>query len=145
MAAFNPTSAAAAYAEGMASGKAKAKYIAGVNGVTENPLAKAALQKDKAVNAYAEALNSGRWASSLNAFGFEQWKALTAGQGANNLQAGAKKGQAKYTRALTRMAPLYQQSREALASMPNTNIDEAMARVRKNAEIMQSAKTMAGY
>lgn len=143
--AFNPQTAAANYEAGMGSAKAKQKYIDGVRSVSENPLALAAAQKDKAVNNYTDALQSGKWASNLLAYGFDAWKNVTATNGGNNLQAGAKRGKDKYTRQITKMAPLYQQAQDALRTMPRNNLDDAMARVRKNAEIMMMAKMSNGY
>lgn len=70
-------------------------YINGVNSVTESPMAKAATQGTKMLAGITAAVNSGKWAKTLNAVSITEWKAKTAGVGAQRLASGVQAAQAK--------------------------------------------------
>lgn len=91
---------------------AQQSYREGVQAVTENPMALAAAQAEKALSRYSDAITSGRWAQRLQSTPMEFWKSQSASAAAKYAQ-GAAKGTPKIQAHLTKFAPIYEQARQA--------------------------------
>lgn len=110
--------------QGMAS--AGSAYQAGTSAVQQSPMAAAAAQANKAAANYANAINSGQWAASLNATPISYWKSQCAGAAAK-LASGATKGTPKYTQAITALQPVYAQMKAASQAAGDNPIAKATA------------------
>lgn len=79
------------------------KYKDSINAIQDDPLAKAAAAGPAYLAGVQAAENAGKRAAGLQAYGFANWKAITADTGAMRLGQGATANQARYARA---MAPV---------------------------------------
>ena len=93
------------------------KYKQGIARVNDNPMAKAAAKKDKAVAGYTRAAD--RMAAKLLATPLERWKTNAANVGAERLVSGAKKAKSKLQAYITEYGPAIQALRDRVDSMPN--------------------------
>lgn len=121
---------------------AGAKYIAGVNKVTESPMAKAA--SPQAMQKYLDNVNrsvtSGKRAAALNNSPLALWKANSVGEGANRLAGGARKGKAKMDAHFQKWAPIYSQASAAAEAVPYApGVEGALAKQRANLQVIMGA------
>lgn len=112
-------------------------YKAGINAVTENPMALAAAQADKAARNYQEAMSSGRWQQKMMSVSMDAWKQAAVNGGAQRLASGVAKGLAKMQRHLQEWAPTYEQAKQAARAIPNDGKAGAMARVAAVYDLMK--------
>lgn len=61
---------------------------AGIEKVTESPMAKAAAKETKMVNNLQAAVTSGKWRAGLNRVSLQQWKDQAINKGLNRIAAG---------------------------------------------------------
>lgn len=134
---INVANATAKWARNL--GGAAQSYKDGINGVTENPMQKAAQNADKALQGYTEAITSGRWAAKLNATPMEFWKSQSANGGAQRLVSGVAKGTPKMQAALTKFAPAYEAARQAAAAIGGSGKAAAMAKQSAVYDILKQA------
>lgn len=120
-------------------GGARQSYIDGINSTSENPMALAAAQADKALANYTEAISSGRWASKLNSTPVEFWRKQATTVGATNLTSGVAKGTPKMQAALTKFAPAYEQARMAARAIGGSGKAAAMAKQSAVYDILKQA------
>lgn len=92
-----------------------AKWLAGINAYTGNPMALAAQQAPKAMANYSKVLSNGSWAAKLNSTPVATWK-QGASMGQAKFASGAAKGQIKYQAYATAFAPVWQQMAQASQS-----------------------------
>ena len=104
--------------------RAGPKYAAGINAVTESPMAKAAapqsLQK-YAMNTQAASVPGGRMEQGLNSVSLAQWKTQAAGVGATNLVTGATKGAPKLAAKAQQLIGAYTAAKSAAAGVQGTS------------------------
>jgi hypothetical protein len=103
-------------------------YAAGVQGTNKNPMQLAAAQASKAAANYQNAVGSGQWAAKLNATPIGYWKSQAAAA-QSRLGAGAQKGAAKYTAAITALQPVWQQMAAASAAAGDDPATKAAAAI----------------
>lgn len=113
-------------------------YKAGIQGVTENPMALAAAQADKAARNYQEALMSGRWAQKLMSVPFDQWKQNASVGGSQRLASGVTKGLPKVTKHFQEWGQTYEQAKQAARAIPKDGKAGSMARVAAVYDIMRA-------
>lgn len=133
--------AAANWQTAMTGGTAAAKYKAGIQNYSGNPMAAAASPESQALYAQntAAAVNSGRMAAALNAASVDTWKNNAMTTGATNLAQGAKKGAPKYSAAANKLAGVWAQQRAAVQGMPKGGLANAQARANAALQIMMQA------
>lgn len=138
MASFDPSKKAAKWASKMAG--ATQDYVDGVNAVTEAPGVAAAAHQDTLVTRFNQAVQSGQWASAVQSVSLSDWKTATTKYGAQNLQSGAAKGQAKMLRYMQAAAPEYSRIKSEIRSMPNATDADRQARMMRNMQLMKGLK-----
>ena len=134
---LNVANATAKWARNL--GSAGQSYKDGINSVTENPMALAAAQADKALQNYQEAITSGRWAQRLQSVSLESWKSAAANGGSQRLMSGVAKGTPKMQAALQKFAPAYEQAKMAARNIGGSGKAAAMAKVAAVYDILKAA------
>lgn len=124
-------------------GQAGPAYTAGINATMKNPMALAAAQAEKAQQNYLNALASGQWAQKLNATPIGYWKSQ-ATAAAGKLGAGAQKGAAKYTAAMTALQPVWAQMKQAAMSAGSDPGTKAAAAINVLVAAGKKGKAAAG-
>lgn len=120
-----------------------AKYKAGIQGTTVNPMQQAASPQAQALYLakVTDAVQSGRMAAKLNAVPMSTWQNNAANIGSQNLTSGAAKGQAKVQNHFQRWAPIYAQASAAAQAVPKDgSINSAIARVTAAIQVLMAAK-----
>lgn len=113
------------YEKGMAN--AGDKYAQGISRTTDNPMAKAASKKDKAVMNYTRSAD--RMAARLLATPMERWKNNSLTTGKERLASGAKKALPKLQAYVAEYGPQIQALRDRVDAMPNDTQQEREARM----------------
>lgn len=134
---INPAQATAKWARNL--GAAGQSYKDGIAAVTENPMALAAAQSEKALQGYIEAIQSGRWAQKLQAVPMEFWKSQSMNGGAQRLVSGVAKGTPKMQASLQKFAPAYEQAKQAARAIGGSGKAAAMAKVAAVYDILKAA------
>jgi hypothetical protein len=80
-------------------------FKAGVNAVTESPMAQAARASDQYLRGVTEAVTSGKWQAGLNRVSLSDWKAATAGKGATRIAEGVRTSKPKMQQFLQDFLP----------------------------------------
>lgn len=130
------------YERGMKSTEAKERYKKGTAKVQTSPMAQAATPE--AMEAYTrgveESVTSGRRASALNDASFSDWKANTAGIGADRLQTGATKGKQKLARKAAALVAGYNDAEAQAAAIKDDGTWESkQARIKAAVNAMKRA------
>lgn len=133
--------AAANWNTGMSGGTAAAKYKAGIQGYTGNPMADAATPEalQRYQDGVAQSIASGRRQASLQNADPNVWRNNAMQYGAANLARGAQKGAPKYAAKAQKLAGVWQQQRDAVNGMPKGGLANAQARANRALEIMMGA------
>lgn len=118
--------------QGIAQGGAK--YAAGINAVTESPMAAAAAQQDKMLANVTQAVTSGRWANALNNTSMAFWKTQAA-NAQSKWSAGAQKGLTKFTASAQKMQGVWQAAQNAAKAAGS----DPVARFTAAMQVMQAA------
>lgn len=126
------------YATSMASTMTKEKYKQGIGRFNGNPMALAAAQKDKAVNNYQAAAD--RMAAKLMSTPVSRWSGNAQTIGAERLQSGAKKGQAKLDAYIREKGPQIQALLDTVNGMANNTESDADARMQAWVNGMRAIK-----
>ena len=108
--------------------------VAGINAVTESPTSKAADKLDKALANYTDAVQSGRMGRRLRSVSLETWKATTAAKSQARVATGVQAAGQKMTEFVTEFQPHYQAVQAQVNSMPDLTFEDALLRMRANAE-----------
>lgn len=111
-------------------------FKAGVNAVTESPMAAAAKNADNYLRGVTEAVTSGKWQQGLNRVSLQDWKNATAGKGATRIAEGVRTSKPKMQAFLQDFLPHVQ---NVAASLPargglEDNIQRMIMQVRGNAQ-----------
>lgn len=131
-----------AWVAGMGAPNTAAKYKAGIAGVQDSPMARAASQEamTKYINNVQASVTSGRRAAALNNASFSDWKNNAMNQGAMALSQGAQKAKNRFSAAMQKMAPAYAQASQAAAAIPHDgSMGSALARVQAAIQVMKQA------
>jgi hypothetical protein len=100
----------------------------GIAKVTESPTAKAALKKDKMLANLTESVNSGRWASRLNAVTVEQWKDKALTKGVDRIPAGIDGAKDKVIAFAQQLLPYEGTLQVQVNAMPDTTLEDSISR-----------------
>lgn len=119
-----------------------AKYKAGIQATTVNPMQKAASPEAQQLYLMKtqQAVQSGKMANRLNATPMTTWQNNAANIGSTQLSVGAQKGQAKVVAHFQKWQPIYQQASQAAAAIPKDGtVGTAMAKVQAAMQVMMAA------
>lgn len=122
----SPSDAASRYVTGMTN--ATEKIRAGVTSVTVSPMEKAASAKAKMLANLTQAVNDGKWERGLKSVSLDQWKALFLEKGLPRIAGGATAAEPKMVEYFTKAFPLMNTLLTKIEAMPNTTLDQSIAR-----------------
>lgn len=126
------------YLDGMTSGAAKAKYLEGVESVTESPMEKAAAQDDFFLQRVEESVRSGKRAAKLRATPLSRWKD-NAKKKVDRLASGASAAVDKVRAHFTRWTPIYEDVARTVAAMPKGSRQASKDRAAKAIDMLMDA------
>ena len=104
------------------------RYVAGIQSVTESPMAKAASKAQKAAAGYAEAIQSGRWQAGLASSSIEEWRAGAVAGGGSAYTAGIQSKAAKIARKLGPALDQTYSVADSVGSMPTDTVQQRIAK-----------------
>lgn len=116
---------------------AKATIEAGVKGVTENPMQKAADNAEKYVQGVMRAKESGKYQRGLNRVTLQDWKSAMLNKGVNRLQNGVQEAKGKMTAFLTQFLPFVANVSAQVQAMPNMTENDRENRMIQNVRLMR--------
>jgi hypothetical protein len=119
--------------------KASVPYIqAGIDGVTESPMEKAAGKLDKALQNYSAAIASGRTANALKAVSTSDWKAKTKTKVGERMAGGVDQAMPKRKSFDSYLVNTLNGVLPEIAGMPDMSIDDQVNKVRRLMEHMHA-------
>lgn len=101
----------------------------GVNAVTESPMEKAIAKKDKAIQNYQAAMNSGKWEAGLRRVSLQQWKNDTINKGIQRITAGANAAQPKVAAFMGELLPYQQNLKAEIDALPDNTLEDSIQRM----------------
>lgn len=101
----------------------------GVNAVTESPMEKAIAKKDKAIQNYQAAMNSGKWEAGLRRVSLQQWKNDTINKGIQRITAGANAAQPKVAAFMAELLPYQQNLKAELDNLADNTLEDSIQRM----------------
>jgi hypothetical protein len=116
-------------------------YTAGVQAVTQSPMAAAATPQAEQLylQGVQASVSSGRRAAGLNSVSLQQWQALAAGKGAQRLSSGAQAAAPKVQAFFQKFGPVFANIKATVAAMPKGGMVNALARVQTAITMLQQA------
>lgn len=106
---------------------AQAAFQAGIEGTTVDVVGRAIQNQAALLSGFNEAVNSGRWAQSLQRVGTSGWKSRTVAKAAN-YSVGIAAGLDSYQTAMQTWLPRINSAAAAALAMPGATIDQRIAR-----------------
>lgn len=133
--------AAAKWLAAMQSPATTQAYTAGVQAVTQSPMAAAATPQSEQlyVQNTAASVASGKRAAGLNSVTLQQWQALASGKGAQRLSGGATAAAPKVQAFFQKFGPVFANIKSTVAAMPKGGMTNALARVQTSITMLQQA------
>lgn len=101
----------------------------GVNRVTIAPGEQAAESQDALLANFAEAVNSGLWASRVRAVSLQDWKAATIGKGIPRIAQGVEAATPKMERMAAVLLPAVDAAAEAARAIPKVTLEDSIQRM----------------
>lgn len=101
----------------------------GVNRVSIAPTQQAAKKKEKLKTNWLAAIDNGSWERGLNAVSLEDWKAAMINKGLQRIQQGATAGQPKMLAYMQKLLPFQEQLSAKINAMPDTTLEDNIARM----------------
>jgi len=101
---------------------------AGVSRVTEAPTAKAAKKQDKMLANLTKAVQSGKWASRLNAVSLEDWKSKMTEKGLNRIAGGIDEAGPKVEAFAAQLLPFEDALQSQINKMPDLTLEDSVSR-----------------
>lgn len=118
-------------------------YKDGVEAVTESPGKAAVRKKEKFKQNLMEAINNGKWEENTAATDLDDWKARTAGKGADRLVAGLEDSREKTIKFREELIAFQNTVKAKLDAMPDTTPEQRDAKVLANIREMRKFKRSA--
>ena len=107
---------------------AGAAYQAGIDRVTDSPMAKAAQNVQGYLQGVQDAVNSGKYAAGLNRVSLQDWKNAAKTNGAQRLGSGATLAKPKVQAFLSQFLPVLANNVATVKAMPNATYEQRKAR-----------------
>jgi hypothetical protein len=102
---------------------------AGVEGVTESPMEKAANAQDKWLNGVQEAHSTGKFASRLRDVPLSVWKNNTLNKGIGRIAAGVDAAEDKVESFFTELLPYQERLQSQVDGMPDVTLEDSINRM----------------
>ncbi len=103
---------------------------AGIDAVTESPMAKAASKADKMLQNIQQSVQSGKWANSLNAVSLGDWKTKTKEKTAQRLATGVDQAMAKRQKFDSYLVNTVNAGLAKVNTLPDMTFEDSVNRVR---------------
>lgn len=103
-------------------------YQAGIDRVTESPMAKAAQNAAGYLQGVQDAVNSGKWQAGLNRSSLQDWKNAAKTNGSQRLGSGATLAKPKVQAFLQQFLPVLANNVAQVQSMPNATFEQRKQR-----------------
>lgn len=113
---------------------------AGIMGVQSSPMEKAAARADAYAAGVQRAVEQGTYQAGLRAVSLDQWKAATAGKGADRIASGASAAKDKMAAFFEWLLPKTDAVKAAVAGMPKGTKEDSRARLNRAFDMMSSIK-----
>lgn len=114
-------------------------YRAGVEAVTDSPMAKAASNPEKYLEGVRKAVQDGKWQGGLNRVTLAEWKKLTLEKGAPRISAGVDGAVPKMQAFMADFLPFLENVRSQVDAMPDVTLEDSIARM------TAQVRAVAGY
>jgi len=101
----------------------------GVEGVTENPMAKAAAKADKMKANIVASIDSGKWAAGLNRVATDDWKRAMIDKGINRVASGIDGAAPKVTAFAAKLLPFIDGEVAKVKKMPDITLEDSISRM----------------
>lgn len=101
----------------------------GVNAVDESPMEAAARNPDKYVQGVQAAVASGKWQGGLRRVTLQSWKDATLNKGLPRISTGAEAAVGKVGSFYADLFPYEARLQDEVSSMPDTTIEDSIARM----------------
>lgn len=108
---------------------ATADIQAGVQAVTVSPTATAAKNPQKYLDGVNKAVQSGKWASRLNAVSLTDWQTATIQKGIPRISQGAQAAQPKMASFMSQLIPFQNTLQAKVNAMPSANLQDSINRM----------------
>lgn len=108
-------------------------YREGVRKTRKNPMERAKAKKQKLIDNFNEAVNSGKWEDGLDSVTFADWQEMTATKGGNNYVKGVEMAKTKLLAFQEQFTPFRRSVRDQVDQMPNDTFEQRLARMQANA------------
>ena len=102
--------------------------VRGVQNVTINPAAVAITKKDKLVNNWNTAMQSGKWERGMKRVTLESWQASMVNKGAGRVAAGLDGAMPKTTAFFTELLPFQADLSKKIETLPDLTIEDSINR-----------------
>lgn len=119
---------------------ARQDYEAGVRRVTEAPGVKAAKSKDKLVQGFMDAVNSGRWEANVASVSLADWQKKAVEKGAARLSDGVQGAIGKVEEIARINLANIEAATDQVRRMSSTSFQDRVSRMVKYAELMHDKK-----
>jgi len=101
----------------------------GVEGVTENPMAKAAAKADKMKANIVASIDSGKWAAGLGRVSIDEWKSKMINKGINRVASGIDAAAPKVTAFASKLLPFVDAEVAKIKKMPDITLEDSISRM----------------
>jgi cell division GTPase FtsZ len=102
---------------------------AGVERVTENPMAKAAKKADKMRANIVQSIDSGKWVSGLNRVTLDDWKSKMINKGVGRVAAGIDEAAAKVESFASELLPHIDRVKSDISKLPDVTLEDNIQRM----------------
>lgn len=102
--------------------------VTGVQNVTEAPSKKAVAKKNKAIQNWNQAMQSGRWERNLGAVTLDQWKAAMIDKGVSRVAAGVDASKDKLEAFYGQLLPFQADLSKKVNALPDLTIEDSIQR-----------------
>lgn len=119
---------------------AQKAYVDGINAVEVSPTELAAQKVDKYLQGVQDAAQSGKYANGLRSVSLNEWKTQAVQKGAGRIAAGVTAATPKMQAVMADLLPKIAQVQQVVRAMPDTTLEERLARMNENARRMSQIK-----
>lgn len=102
--------------------------VQGVQNVTVNPAAQAITKKNKMVQNFNEAMNSGKWERGLKRVTLEGWKESMINKGAGRVAAGIDSALPKTEAFFAELLPFQEDLSKKVSTLPDLTLEDSIQR-----------------
>lgn len=101
----------------------------GIEGVTENPMQKAADKSDKWIARLTEADTVAKWKKNVGAVTLDEWKRAILNKGLGRISAGVDGSRGKFEAFMGELLPHIERGQSGIKNMPDLTLDDNINRM----------------